>query len=179
MGTRVSFNSGFLGVYAQKWDCFVNLWRLIISHSEFHFTFNEKNIFRWSVICWVHCTKVKSTLQPKEVWCKILTRYKINYSQSLYGNLNLWHLKETYSSRSENGKMGVETEYLMHAPNSRWQISTTPVKQCYFSLIWLIFIIGLSLYQRCLKFGHLGTIFLFSKNWKCEITIKITEILHF
>ena len=26
-GTRVSFNSGFLGVYAQQWDCWV-IWQL-------------------------------------------------------------------------------------------------------------------------------------------------------
>ena len=25
-GTRVSFNSGFLGVYAQQWDCWVIWW---------------------------------------------------------------------------------------------------------------------------------------------------------
>ena len=28
VGTRVSFNSGFLGVYAQQWDCWV-FWQFV------------------------------------------------------------------------------------------------------------------------------------------------------
>ena len=35
-GTRVSFNSGFLGVYAQQWDCWV-IW-------QFYFQFFKEKI---------------------------------------------------------------------------------------------------------------------------------------
>ena len=35
VGTRVSFNSGFLGVYAQKWDCWV-IW-------QFYFQFFKES----------------------------------------------------------------------------------------------------------------------------------------
>ena len=36
-GTRVSFNSGFLGVYAQQWDCWV-VWSaiLLICHTQYY-----------------------------------------------------------------------------------------------------------------------------------------------
>ena len=37
-GTRVSFNSGFLGVYAQQWDCWVI--------RQFYFQFFKESLYR-------------------------------------------------------------------------------------------------------------------------------------
>ena len=59
-GTRVSFNSGFLGVYAQQWDCWV-VW-----HFFFHF-FKESPRVLHSVCASLHsqqCKRVHFSLHP-------------------------------------------------------------------------------------------------------------------
>ena len=51
-GARVSFKSGFLGVYAQKWDCWV-IWKLWYIYTMEYYSAIKKNLFESILMKWM------------------------------------------------------------------------------------------------------------------------------